>query len=75
MFKKGDRVLIGGKEASEHSYTTIVGKVGVYHKDEGMEVHAVKIERTVWYVDEPDVIPIDQGNDSLIALLRTEDDL
>lgn len=73
MFKEGDRVLIGGKEASRRNYTTVVGQVGVYHKEEATESHAVRIETMVWFIEEVDLIPLGADNDSMVALLHTED--
>lgn len=74
MFKEGDRVLIGGKEAIGQSYTSIIGKVATYKRQEHeLGGHSVRLERDTWYIQEVDLIPIDQGNDSMVALLHTED--
>lgn len=70
MFRKGQPVLIGGKEAADHSYTSIVGEVGVYVRAED-DTHVVRVKKHTWYVSEEDVISI-EDNASVLALLHQD---
>lgn len=75
-WKKGDKVLIGGKHAVARNYSSIVGEIGTYQSNEGT-CHEVWIgcveDEDFWYVQTEDLLPAEHvTNDQLTGLLKEE---
>lgn len=77
MWKKGDKVIIGGRMAKAFHYGSVIGRHGTY-MEQGTVGSSHKVcmgdsEWNYWMIQECDLIPIADNNRAALFLLHKEE--